>query len=193
MNINVLLLEKLNQLTIYPEIKYFTILMADLPIFLLPIFLVTWWIYFSIKKNNEQKKKLLYILYSSIIWLIISILIQQFIHIDRPENYLNNSSTFILQHLPDASFPSDHASVSFAFLSSMFLFWYKKILLLFLPFILIMNLSRIIAWVHFPLDILTWLIIGIFSWYISYKYLSKSKIINHINNLTIKNMNYIKL
>ena len=50
-----------------------------------------------------------------------------------------------MSHVPDASFPSDHATVSIAFLTSLFLANYKRIGLIFLPFVIIMNLSRIIA------------------------------------------------
>jgi membrane-associated phospholipid phosphatase len=44
-------------------------------------------------------------------------MIQQVIHVDRPENYLSQAGKLLMNHIPDASFPSDHASVSFAFVT----------------------------------------------------------------------------
>jgi membrane-associated phospholipid phosphatase len=45
--------------------------------------------------------------------VIINLIIQQFFFFERPETLI----TPILKHIPDASFPSDHTSVSFAFLT----------------------------------------------------------------------------
>jgi membrane-associated phospholipid phosphatase len=50
-----------------------------------------------------------------------------------------------MSHIPDASFPSDHTAVSIAFVTALFLSGYKKIAIIFLPFALIMNVSRIIS------------------------------------------------
>lgn len=184
----------LNNLWNYKTVEIFVKIFADAPIFFLPIFLVYMWIYYTYKqKNDEKKHSLLFIFYSTIIWIFIALIIQHIIHIDRPENYIGNTGKLLLKHLPDASFPSDHATVSFAFLTSLFLFWYKKIWWIFLPFVIFMNLSRIIAWVHWPFDILVWATIWIFSSYITHKYLSKTKLIKNLNTFIIKTVKYIKL
>jgi undecaprenyl-diphosphatase len=99
----------------------------------------------------------------------------------------------LLNHIPDASFPSDHATVSIAFLTSLFLSWFKNVWYFFTPFVILMLLSRVILWVHWPFDILAWISVWIFSSFITFKYLVKIKFINKINQFIIKTMWYIKL
>ncbi len=166
---------------------------ADFPIFFIPIFLVWFWLYWSVKKNSLKKIDLIFIFYWVLIWISISLLIQHFVHFDRPETHIKNIWKLLLKHIPDASFPSDHATVSFAFLSWLFLANYKKIALFFLPFVILMNISRIIAWVHWPLDILVWCIIWIFSAFFTFYFIKKLEIIKKINILILKLTSYIKL
>ena len=92
--------------------KYVTIF-ADGPIFFLPIFLLWYRIFYTYKnKNDNEKNILIKIFYSAILAVVINLIIQQFFHFDRPESIVKP----LIEHIPDASFPSDHAAVSFAFL-----------------------------------------------------------------------------
>lgn len=176
-------------------------IMADLPIFFIPIFLLWMWLYYSFTKTiennifNKDKKKevLLFIFYSTIIALIISLIIQQFVNIERPENYINKTWKLLMKHLPDASFPSDHATVSFAFLSALFFANYKKIWLIFLPFVLIMNISRVIAWIHWPFDVIAGMLVWIFSSFIIFEYFKKIESIKKINKYILEVMKIFKL
>jgi len=176
-------------------------ILADLPMFFLPIFLLWFWLYYRFEKtetnnifNSKDKKEiLLLIFYSTILALIISLIIQQFINIERPENHINESAKLLMEHLPDASFPSDHATVSFAFLASLFFAGYKKIWLYFMPFVIIMNISRIVAWVHWPFDILAGAIIWISSSFLMFKYLKEIKLIKVLNKFILNIMKLIKL
>jgi undecaprenyl-diphosphatase len=166
---------------------------ADAPIFFIPIFLFFTWVILAYKNKSEKKEDLLYILYSCILGIIIALLMQQIIHFDRPENYIKNTWKLLLKHIPDASFPSDHATVSFAFLTSLYFANYKKIFFIFLPFAIIMWLSRIIAWVHWPLDIIVWCIIWISSSLIVFNFINKLDIIKKINKLIMKIASFVKL
>jgi RsiW-degrading membrane proteinase PrsW (M82 family) len=65
--------------------------MSDAPIFIIPIFLVGFWFYFNYKKENYSKNKLLFIFYSTILAILISLFIQQFVELDRPEESLKAS------------------------------------------------------------------------------------------------------
>jgi membrane-associated phospholipid phosphatase len=203
--INKELLISLHSLTNYDIIQTITLCFADSPIFFLPIFLLWFWIYFTYKKDNTilseinltrnllEKENLIYIFYSVLLWIIISLIIQHLIHIDRPETVLEWTWKLLLKHLPDASFPSDHATVSVAFLTSIFLAWYKKIWYIFTPFVILMLLSRVILWVHWPLDIIVWSLVWIFSSFLVFKYLTEIKLINNFNRFIIKIMWFIKL
>lgn len=191
--LNQFLLTYLNNLLIeYKFLEEIIFLFADTPIFFIPIFLVCYRLYYNYRKNNKWKNILMLIFYSTVVAILISLFIQQFVTIERPEEHLKNTWKLILEHLPDASFPSDHASVSIAFLTSIFLFWFTRIWTFILPFFIIMNLSRVIAWVHWPFDILAWTIVWIVSAFIVYKS-QKNNYLVKLNSYIIKLLSYLKL
>lgn len=195
--INIELLQYLNNLSQYSFIDKFVKIFVDGPILLIPIFLLWYWIYYSYTKNKidvfEKKSDLILIFVWIVIWLSISLIIQQIVHIDRPEQHLQAWAKLLLDHLPDASFPSDHATVSIAFVFWLLFAWYKKYFWIFLVLMIFMNISRVIAWVHWPFDILWWSIVW-FSWaFVSFKYLKKIKLVKNLNLKIIKLLNYIKL
>jgi undecaprenyl-diphosphatase len=191
--INQNILTFFNNLMDYNFIRTIVPLLADLPIFLLPIFLLWFWFYYAKNKDNNWKNNLLFIFWWVVLWISINLIIQQFTwDIQRPEDFIKNAKNLILNHIPDASFPSDHATVSISFLTWLFLFWYKKYFYYFLVFIILMLLSRIIAAVHWPFDILWWTLVWIFSAFIIFK-LRKNKFLLSINDFIIKIMEYIKL
>lgn len=187
----------MNNLLDYAWIEASVLYLVDTPIFFLPIFLISYWLYytFSKKHNNKAEKKadLLFIFYSVVIALSINLIIQQFIHFDRPETALEATGKLLLSHIPDASFPSDHATVSISFLTGIFLFGYRTIGYMFLPFVAFMNISRVIVWVHWPLDIIWWLLIGIISAYFVKSFLTKNKVVKNMNIFIIKVLHYFKL
>lgn len=190
--LNKQLLQYLNSLLEYPIIESIVRVMADGPIFILPVFLLLSWFFYTYKKNIEKKHDLLHIFYATVLWIAISLLIQQFVNIDRPETAIAGTGKLILDHIPDASFPSDHATVSFAFLAWLYYFGFKTLFWYYLPLALIMNLCRVIAWVHWPLDILAWAGVGIFSAFIIYKYKAK-KCIQKIDTFMLKFAWFFKL
>jgi len=188
--INNIIWINLNSFVLENNLEKIIWFMSDFPIFFLPIFLLLTWIFYTFKiENLEKKKDLLNIVYWIIIAITISLLIQQVVNINRPESIIKP----ILEHIPDASFPSDHATVSFAFLTWLFLIWYKKIWYVFSIFVIIMNFSRIAWWVHWFFDIVAWAIIWIFSSIFIFKYLKNTKLIINTNKFIIKIMSYIKL
>jgi len=204
-DINKELLIWLNSLLEYDFINSTVLFFCDAPIFFLPIFLISMWTYYSYRKNSNiltelhltksllEKENLLYIFYSVVIWITISLIIQQFVHIDRPEEALKWVWSLLMNHIPDASFPSDHATVWISFLTSLFLAWFKKTWLIFAPIIILMVISRVILWVHWPLDIIAWSLVWIFSSFLTFNYLTKIVIINKLNQFIIKTLSYIKL
>jgi undecaprenyl-diphosphatase len=109
------------------------------------MFLLSFWLYYVYKKDIDSKKNLLHIFYATVLGIIISLFIQQFSTIERPETAIAGTGKLILDHIPDASFPSDHATVSFAFLAGLYYFGFRRLFWIYLPLALIMNLSRVIA------------------------------------------------
>jgi len=196
----------------FSDIRIFSYL-ADLPIFFLPIFLAWMWVYYSFfyKKNlnfinkikekissdewyaNQKRFDLLHIFYACIIGLVFSYIIKWFVDIERPESYLEQTGNLIMSTIPSKSFPSDHATVSFAFTISLFFAGYKKVWYIFLPCIIIMNISRIIAWVHWPLDILAGTIVWISASIITFKYIIPVKLVKSLDIFIIRVMKKLQL
>ncbi len=163
--------------------------LADAPIFFLPVFFIVSWLYWTFKeKNNDKKKNVLFIFYSVVVWLFFNTLLKLFIFEHRPEWIIQP----ILSHVPDNSFPSDHATVSFAFLSALYLFGYKKTFWIFLSFVVLMNFSRIAGWIHWFFDIIVWMSLWIVSAFIIY-FVQNRKCTKKINNFILKIANLIKL
>lgn len=180
----------LNNFVISNDLENYIWFFSDFPIFFLPLFLIISWLYWTyIKENIDEKKKLLFIFYVTIIAVIINIIIQQFYFEDRPMSFVKS----IIEHVPDNSFPSDHATVSFSFLFWLLFAWYRRVFWWFLPFVILMNFSRIAWWIHWFFDIIIWLLIGLFTAFILFKVFLKNKNINKINNFFIKILNYIRL
>ncbi|MDD3646721.1 MAG: phosphatase PAP2 family protein [Candidatus Gracilibacteria bacterium] len=197
--VNKFLLNYFNSFADNLIIQKIVFIFADAPIFFLPIFLVGYWIYYTCKNNYSEEEKinnkssLLFIFYGVLLSMIITLVLQQIIVIDRPEEYLKNSANLLLSHVPDASFPSDHATVSFAFLTGLFLAGYKKIGYTFLPFVIVMNLSRIIAGVHWPFDILVGALVGFLGSFIIFKFCIKNKFVKNLNIWIMKLASFFKL
>jgi undecaprenyl-diphosphatase len=183
----------LNSLTDTQQLQTIFWIIADLPIFFLPIFLISMWVYYVIKNNNEQKKWLLLLFYSTILALTINLIIQNLVHFDRPESVLQWVWNLILDHIPDASFPSDHTAVSIAFATALFFTGYRKIAYIFFPIACLMNISRIISWVHWPFDVIVGTFIGILSGYIICVVLKENKYITLLSDNLLKLSKIFKL
>ncbi len=151
------------------------------------------WLYYVIKNNNQQKKGLLLLFYSTLLALFINVIIQNIVDFDRPESVLQGVGYLILNHIPDASFPSDHTAVSIAFATALFLTGYRKIAYIFFPIACFMNISRIISGVHWPLDVIVETIVGVLSGYVICVVLEKNKYLKNISEFLLKIAKIFKL
>ena len=196
---NVELFQFINELTRFEIIEIIAPRMADVPIFFLPLFLTSMWLYYTFSKiyspdeRYNLRENLMFIFYACVVVYIFSHIIKLFIYVDRPQEAITEAWKLLLYKIPDASFPSDHASISIAFLTAMYFTHYKKIFWIFLPFVIAMNFSRVIAWVHWPTDIMWGLLIWILAGYIGTRVLPQIKFVKKINSLIIKVLSYIKL
>lgn len=102
-------------------------MLADYPIFLIPLFLVvTYIIRGMVKKHGQAKYGALLIVATAVLTVIINLSLQHFIDKVRPETALVAAGHLVMQHLPTASFPSDHAAVSMAVALAALLRGYTK-------------------------------------------------------------------
>ena len=140
--------------------------------------MIIFYILFFIKKIWSDKKieiKELFVYFSAPFgsWIIVKI-IKTFYPVERPFFALENVNQLLSEyHL--SSFPSGHATLSFALAFSIFLY-NKKIGSLFLFLAFCVSLSRIFTGVHFPLDIVVGAILGIL---ISWSFFKKKGIIKN--------------
>ena len=155
----------------YEMISSLAPIFADIFVILYPIFLVSIYIYAMIAKKPLLKQGSLYIFFATLIAVLINIWVQLFFYKERPIVALNQievEETLLHEILPTSSFPSDHAVVSMAFAMATLLWWlYNKrkfftwSWIFFIIVSLIMTLCRIFTLVHWPSDILAWLVLWV--------------------------------
>jgi len=157
----------LNQYLNTATLKSFVPLFADGIVFLYPVFLIIFYLKWVFKNQKDCKRYAVLVFLSVVVGIVITLLIQQFVDKTRPENLLDKNM-LLLQHLPSISFPSDHATIGFAFAFGLLVAWFRlgkkqlKIIgSVFLLLAILMGLARIGAWVHRPTDIWAGALIGL--------------------------------
>ncbi len=145
--------------------------------FLVAVFLLL--LFFS-KKDRVSKLKILIFSGLSVLLArgIITEIIRYFYHHPRP--FVNNAVHQLIFNETSGSFPSGHAAFFFALAMAITLghLVSKRTLSVSIIFFLgaiLIGLARVIAGVHWPLDILGGAIIGIFSAWIIYQFLNLDK------------------
>ncbi len=85
----------------------------------------------------------------------------------RPRPFVENQINSLLSHSPTSSFPSGHATFFFA-LSTIVYFYNKKAGIFFFLASFLIVLARVFTGLHWPLDILGGVAVGIFSaWFLN--------------------------
>ncbi len=146
------------------------------------IFLMWFLIFiFALKGNHKERKSLLLFLISWPILFLIIKFIHLFLFEQRP--YIANQIIPLISYrVTDASFPSRHASSSFA-MAFAFLYFKSKYggpLLLLATWV---SISRVYVGVHYPLDILGGFVIGILSPLLAQNFLKFTGVFKRTNNL----------
>lgn len=109
------------------------------------------------KEFKQKWKEIVLVFFSGIFAWVVANLIKIVIQIPRPAFQL--SDVFPLLEKTGYSFPSGHATFFMALGVSIFLS-HKKAGYLFMFFALLIGIARIIAGVHFPIDILGGFVLG---------------------------------
>lgn len=119
----------------------------------------------------EKKKEILLVFFSGILSWVLAHLFKFFFHLERPIEMLSQVQTLFSK--TDYAFPSGHATF-FTALALAIYFSHKKAGYLFMFFALLISFARVMAGVHFPVDILGGIILGIFvSFLVQYFYSSQ--------------------
>mgnify|MGYP000008668463 CR=1 FL=1 len=149
-NLNIYLFSVINNVAgKNPILDTAMIFIASYFIFVIPIFLIYLW--FKKTKRDENKKEALFIFASVLISLAIAWGISLIYFHPRP--FMIGLGKKLIQHAPDSSFPSDHATSMFApAFSLIFLKKYKDGVIFFILSALV-GIARVFCGIHFPVDI----------------------------------------
>lgn len=129
-----------------------------------------------LEKDKKKKFKMLIFSVLSIFLsrIVITEIIRFFYYVPRP--FVNNDVFQLIFHETSGSFPSGHATFFFALaMAIMFATRWRTWGLLFFLGAILMGLARVVAGVHWPLDILGGAIIGILSTWIIYQFFNLDK------------------
>ncbi|WP_256757863.1 undecaprenyl-diphosphatase [Cohnella sp. WQ 127256] len=122
-------------------------------------------LWFTGKEGNQ--KLAFYSLNAAVVALFIaSIIISPRVNHARP--FVEHQVMQLIPHAPDASFPSDHATLAFTLAFSV-LFVRRKLGLGMLCLAIITGISRVYVGVHYPGDIAGAIVLSFFISYIIYK------------------------
>ena len=126
------------------------------------------WFFFGaliLYKNKNEGKKILVLMTLAIVLtvLINHAVIVQFVFRDRPYLALKDVSQLGKQWT-DSSFPSGHVSSAVA-ATVVLGQYYKKYLPYMIAFVLLTMISRVYLGMHYPLDVLVGVLVGLFSGY----------------------------
>ncbi len=105
----------------------------------------------------QKRKEVMGMFYSGLVAWFLSIVLKILIHSPRPFDVLQNVNALFVP--TDFSFPSGHAAFFSALAFDLF-FLHRKVGYVFIVFALIIGIARIVAGVHFPVDILGGLVLG---------------------------------
>lgn len=137
--------------------------LASVLIWLMFFGLVVLWIV----DGKIKKEIVIHAVFSALVAWILTEVIKNFIPSVRPF-HLNGLDPLTLTVPQDGAFPSTHTAAAFAMSLTVF-FHDRKVGFLYLAMAGLVGIARILAHVHYPLDIIGGAIIGIIISYISEK------------------------
>ena len=105
----------------------------------------------------QKKKEILLVFFSGILAWLVDTVLKFLIHTPRPFDVFTQVHSLFAESW--YSFPSGHATFFMALAVSIFLS-HKKVGYVFMLFALLIGIARVIAGVHFPIDILGGFVIG---------------------------------
>ena len=145
----------------------------------LPFAFILWLLYLWLKRDNKYKNIVLYGGYSAGIGLLLNSLISVFYYHPRP--FMVHMGKLLIQHTPDASFPSGHATFMLSIVFMLLYFKETRISgLILLVLGLIGGLARVFCGLHFPMDIIGSLGVGLLSSFLIYLLQNKLGVLNRV-------------
>lgn len=165
---------------------------SDIEVALAMLVLISLWLYGVYKKNNQFKVDALMMLYSIGFAFLVYVVLNLGLPL-RPRPETVSSIRPLVDHLPDNSFPSGHGIFAGASALAAFFYLCRPIAWTLLVTGLFMVLSRVLAGIHYPGDILVGYIIGLMGAYIVYRVRNKKFMTDCLLAYPVKVAKWIKL
>lgn len=165
---------------------------VDIEILLVMLILVGLWLYGIYKKNNQFKMDALMILYSIGFAFVIYVVLNLGLPL-RPRPETVSVIRPLVDHLPDNSFPSGHGIFAGASILAAFFYTHRNIAWIFLISGVIMVLSRVLAGIHYPGDIIIGYMVGLLGAYIIYMLRDKKFMTDYLLVYPVKIAAFFKL
>lgn len=140
---------------------------ADWPILLLPISLIALWFWPSEDKYFHKKNASLSF-FAAATGFILDCLIGVFYF--RPRPFVSFKIPLLISHIPDKSFPADHATLGLSIGLSFYLLGYKKLSYLILFFTFLFSFLRIVVGLHYFTDVLGSLFVGVLAVFLVFRF-----------------------
>lgn len=167
----------------------FGIFMARYSIYVLAIFLIFKW--FQTRKDFNYRKVLILAIWNFITSELVGKLIAgKLYYHTQPFTRLHNVHQLIPKDIGN-SYPSDHTIVFFSFLIILFIFSKSNWRYSYLFVALVVGWSRMFVGVHYPVDVLTGMLISIILGFIWSLTLYKSNLLNNLARKTLDMENKI--
>lgn len=165
---------------------------ADVEVALVALVLVGLWLYGVYKKDNQYKTNALMLLYSIGFAFFIYVVLNLGLPF-RPRPETVSSIRPLVDHLPDNSFPSGHGIFAGASMLAAFLYVSRPIAWILLVTGILMVLSRVLAGIHYPGDILVGYMIGLLGAYAVYRLRDKKFMTDYLLVYPVKIAKWVRL
>ncbi|WP_462410775.1 undecaprenyl-diphosphatase [Neobacillus sp. Marseille-QA0830] len=131
----------------------FMVFLAEKAEYLFFAGLLFYWFY----QKSENRKMVVEACVSACLALGVNVLIGLLFYRDRP--FVSHHVHWLIDHVKNASFPSDHATAAFVIAASIWI-WRKRDGWFWLVLAAGISLSRVWTGVHYPLDVIAGMAIG---------------------------------
>ncbi|MBU8917204.1 undecaprenyl-diphosphatase [Bacillus sp. FJAT-29953] len=133
-------------------------------------------------QKTKNRRMVVEACFSACLALGINVLIGMFFYRDRP--FVSHHVHWLIHHARNASFPSDHATAAFVIAASIWI-WSKRDGWIWLLLAAGISLSRVWTGVHYPLDVISGMVIGVGSAFLVHYVFARFTIFNRLGEFVI--------
>ncbi|MDQ0199670.1 undecaprenyl-diphosphatase [Neobacillus ginsengisoli] len=141
--------------------------------------IIFYWFY----KKPTNRQMVVEAVLAACVAMLINMVIGLAFYRDRP--FVAHHVHLLISHAKNASFPSDHATAAFVIATTIWM-WRKRDGWLWLVLAAVVAFSRVWTGVHYPLDVIGGMFIGVTIAFVTHRFLTRLKFINRPLNYLIE-------